>query len=95
MNTKTFQTTSAFLTDSEMAAVAEILVKELGVTPEQLMPEAVLDADLGADSLTKVEIILALEERFQVAIPDELSERVSTVEDVYRTLAKVLGRSTA
>lgn len=80
------------LTEQEIAGVQEILARELGVKPEQLTPEAVLDADLGADSLTKVEIIMALEERFQVTVPDELAERVQTVEDVYEALGKVLGR---
>ena len=81
-----------FLTEQEIAGVQEILARELGVKPEQLTPEAVLDADLGADSLTKVEIIMALEERFQVTVPDELAERVQSVEDVYEALGKVLGR---
>ena len=62
------------------------------VKANQLTPEAVLDAELGADSLTKVEIIMALEERFQVVVPDELAETVQTVEDVYDALARVLGR---
>ncbi len=80
------------LTEQEIAGVQEILARELGVKPEQLTPEAVLDADLGADSLTKVEIIMALEERFQVTVPDDLAERVQSVEDVYEALGKVLGR---
>lgn len=80
------------LTEKEIAAVREILCRELDVKPEQLEPGAVLDADLGADSLTKVEIIMALEEEFGVTVPDEVSERVETVGDVFETLAKVLGR---
>ena len=80
------------LTEEEIAAVQNILCQELGVKVEQLSPGAVLDADLGADSLTKVEIVIGIEERFGVTIPDELSERVQTVEDVYDTLAQVLKR---
>ena len=80
------------LTEEEIAAVQKILCQELGVQVEQLSPGAVLDADLGADSLTKVEIVIGIEERFGVTIPDELSERVQTVEDVYDTLAQVLKR---
>ncbi len=80
------------LNEQELAAVQEILCEELGVKPEQLEPEAVLDADLGADSLTKVQIIMALEERFKVTVPDEDTEHVETVGDVYEIVAKVLGR---
>ena len=80
------------LTETEIATVQKILCEELGVKVEQLSPGASLDADLGADSLTKVEIVMGIEERFGVTIPDELSERVQTVEDVYDTLAQVLRR---
>ncbi len=80
------------LTEQELSGVREILCREMDVKPEQLQPEATLEADLGADSLTKVEIIMALEERFGVTVPDEVSEGVETVEDVYDALAKALGR---
>lgn len=81
------------LTGEEVKAVEKILAEELGVQPQQLTPSATLEADLGADSLTKVEIILALEEKFHVAIPDELAEGVETVEDVFNAAAKALGRA--
>ncbi len=84
--------TMDLLTDKEIAAVREILCRELDVKPEQLEPGAVLDADLGADSLTKVEIIMALEDQFGVTVPDEVAEQVATVGDVYEALAKVLSR---
>jgi len=85
---------SDWLTDNERTTVQHILAEEMGVKVEQLTPDAVLDSDLGADSLAKVEIIMALEEKFGVTIPDEVSERVQTVDEVYETLAKVLGRTT-
>ncbi len=83
---------TALLTDKELADVREILCREMDVKPEQLEPGAVLDADLGADSLTKVEIIMALEDKFGVTVPDELAERVETVGDLLEAVAKVLGR---
>lgn len=92
MKQETTESTNAPLTTEEVLAVQKILADELGVKPQQLTPGASLDADLGADSLTKVEIIMGLEEKFQVTVPDELAERVQTVEDVYETLGKVLGR---
>lgn len=84
---------SDLLTEKELATINHILTEQMGIGPEQLAPEAVLDADLGADSLTKVEIIMAIEEEFGVTIPDELSERVQTVEDVYEALVRVMGRT--
>ncbi len=80
------------LTEQELSGVREILCREMDVKPEQLQREATLEADLGADSLTKVEIIMALEDRFGVTVPDEVSEGVETVEDVYDALARALGR---
>ena len=71
----------------------DIPVEQLGVVKARLTPEARLQEDLGADSLTIAEITLALEERFNLAIPDEQWERVSTVQDVLEALADLLGKS--
>jgi acyl carrier protein len=71
-------------------AVFAILTHELGVEPSQLTADARLVEDLGADSLTVVEINMALEDRFNLSIPDERLERVRTVEDVYELLAECL-----
>ncbi len=57
-----------------------------------MTPEARLQEDLGADSLTLVEITMVLEERFNLSIPDEVWERASTVGDVFETLAESLGK---
>lgn len=80
----------SYLSESDSKAVMDILVEQLGVPMEQLTPEANLVQDLGADSLTVAEITLALEERFNLAIPDEAWERVSTVGDVFEVLADLL-----
>ena len=82
------------LSENDAKAVTDILVEQLGVQPDQLTPEARLQQDLGADSLTIIEITLALEERFHVAIPDEMSEHVSTVGDIFDLLADFLVNST-
>ena len=81
------------LTEKEIAAVQAVLAEELGVKPEQLKPEAHLEADLGADSLTKVEIVMGLEDRLAVTLTDEATEKVQTVEDVYEAVARGLGRN--
>ena len=51
--------------------VKEIIVKQLGVHPEQVTDEASIGGDLGADSLDFVELVMALEENFAIEIPDE------------------------
>ncbi len=80
------------LSESDTKAVLDILVEQLGVQPAQLAPEARLEQDLGADSLTLVEIAIALEERFGLSIPDEEWERVATVADLFETLAERLAK---
>lgn len=59
----------------------EIIAKELDVAVGQLTPEAKFIEDLGADSLDTVELIMALEEEFDVEIPDEDAEKLRTVGD--------------
>jgi acyl carrier protein len=78
------------LSSTDSQAVMEILMKELDVPQAQLTSDARFMEDLGADSLTMVEITIALEEHFGLCIPDERSERVHTVGDVYELLAELL-----
>ncbi|MDR1684644.1 MAG: acyl carrier protein [Elusimicrobiota bacterium] len=59
--------------------VKNIIVEQLGVEPEQVKPEAQFVNDLGADSLDIVELIMALEEEFDIEIPDEQAEKIKTV----------------
>jgi acyl carrier protein len=66
--------------------VKEIIVEQLGVSPDQVKPEARFIDDLGADSLDTVELIMALEEEFNVEIPDEDAEKMVTVGDSLKYL---------
>ena len=59
--------------------VRDIIVEQLGVDPEQVTPEASFVDDLGADSLDTVELVMALEEEFDLEIPDEEAEKITTV----------------
>ncbi len=59
--------------------VKEIIVEQLGVDPEEVTPEASFVDDLGADSLDIVELIMALEEEFDMQIPDEDAEKIRKV----------------
>ena len=62
--------------------VKEIIVEQLGVAETAITPEASFIDDLGADSLDTVELIMALEEEFDLEIPDADAEKVVTVNDV-------------
>ena len=67
---------------SEIAEkVKKIVVEQLGVSEDQVTPEAKFIEDLGADSLDQVELIMALEEEFGADIPDEDAEKLQTVGD--------------
>ncbi len=61
--------------------VKEITVDQLGVDEESVTMEASFVDDLDADSLDTVELMMALEEEFDIEIPDEDAEKISTVED--------------
>lgn len=62
--------------------VKDIIVDQLGVDPEKVKPEASFIDDLGADSLDIVELVMAMEEEFNLEIPDEDAEKLKTVQDV-------------
>ncbi len=62
--------------------VKKIIVEQLGVTETSITMEASFIDDLGADSLDIVELIMALEEEFDIEIPDSDAEKVVTVGDV-------------
>ena len=62
--------------------VKEIIVEQLGVVEDSVTEEASFIDDLGADSLDIVELIMALEEEFDIEIPDSDAEKVVTVGDV-------------
>lgn len=64
----------------------EIIVEQLGVDPERVKSEASFIDDLGADSLDIVELVMAMEEEFDLEIPDEDAEKLRTVLDVQNYL---------
>jgi acyl carrier protein len=61
--------------------VKEIIIEQLGVKEEEVVPEASFVDDLGADSLDLVELVMLLEEEFGQEIPDEDAEKIQTVQD--------------
>jgi acyl carrier protein len=62
----------------------------LNVSEEDVVPEASFVDDLGADSLDQVELIMAMEEEFDVSIPDEDAEKIGTVQDAINYIQKAI-----
>jgi len=61
--------------------ITKIISEQLDVPAGDVVPEASFVDDLGADSLDQVELIMAMEEEFDVSIPDEDAEKITTVQD--------------
>ena len=69
--------------------VTEIIVEQLGVDADKVVPEASFIDDLGADSLDTVELIMAIEEEFDTEIPEEEAVSISTVKDAIDFVSKL------
>lgn len=59
--------------------IKKIIAEQLGVEEDDVVPDARFVEDLGADSLDTVELVMALEEEFEIEIPDEDAEKIQTV----------------
>jgi len=68
----------------------DIIVDQLSVAPEQVKLEAKFQEDLGADSLDVVELVMRIEEEFDIEIPDEDAEKIQTVGDAVRYIEEKL-----
>ncbi len=68
--------------------IVDIIANQLGVDKDIVTPGANIVDDLGADSLDVVELVMALEEAFDMEIPDEDAEKIRTVQDIFAYLQK-------
>lgn len=59
-----------------------IIVNELGVNKEEVVLEASINEDLGADSLDAVELVMAIEEEFEISVSDEVAQSFKTVKQI-------------
>lgn len=73
--------------------VKEIIIEQLDVEADQVTDEASFIEDLGADSLDTVELVMALEENFDIEIPDEDAEKIKTVRDAVEYIDKHVAAS--
>ena len=78
--------TALFSTEDK---VKEIIVSQLGVDADKVVPTATFVDDLGADSLDTVELIMAIEEEFDCEIPEEEAANISTVQEVIDFVSKL------
>jgi len=74
------------------ARVKEIIMDKLGVEEAQVVPAASFTNDLGADSLDIVELVMGFESAFEISIPDEDAEKISTVGDATKYLKEKLAK---
>jgi acyl carrier protein len=64
--------------------VKEVVAEQLGVNIDEIKEDSKFAEDLGADSLDVVELVMALEEKFDIEIPDEAAEKIATVADAVK-----------
>jgi acyl carrier protein len=68
--------------------VKQIIIEQLSVEDSEVTPKASFVDDLGADSLDRVEMIMAFEEAFDIEIPDDQAENIKTVQDAVEYIEK-------
>ncbi|MCD4784976.1 MAG: acyl carrier protein [Candidatus Eremiobacteraeota bacterium] len=73
---------------SVLERLKKIIVEQLGVDEEQVTPDASITDDLGADSLDRVELVMAIEGEFNIEISDEDAEQIETVQDAINYVQK-------
>lgn len=72
--------------------IKKIICEQLEVKEDEVVPSASLVDDLRADSLDAVELIMALEEEFEIEIPDEEAEKILTVKDIMDHITAAVGK---
>jgi len=76
------------MSDALATQIRELVAEQLGVDRNQVTPQASILDDLGADSLDVVELVMAIEESFDIEIPDEAIETMRTIGDVESYVAQ-------
>ncbi len=80
------------VTENLEERVKKIIVEQLAVDAAEVTPQAQFVQDLGADSLDTVELVMALEEEFDIEIPDEDAEKIKTVGDAVAYIKEKSGK---
>jgi acyl carrier protein len=77
---------------SLLEEIKEIICEQLKAKPEEIKLETSFIDDLGTDSLDSIELVMALEEKFNIEIPDEDAEKMNTVKDVVKYITAKTNR---
>ncbi len=77
----------------EFETLRDIIVDVLNVDPEEIAPETTFVDDLGADSLDLLQIIMKLEDSFNIEIPEEVAEKIVTVDDAISKIRELKEQS--
>ncbi len=80
------------VTENLEERVKKIIIEQLAVDSAEVTPPAQFVQDLGADSLDTVELVMALEEEFDIEIPDEDAEKIKTVGEAVRYITEKSGK---
>lgn len=75
--------------------IRDVVSEQLGVKPEKIEPQSSFIDDLGADSLDTVELVMAMEEKFNIEIPDEDAEKMQRISDVVRYIESKANQDSA
>jgi len=78
-------------TDKLWEELKKVVTDQLGVNDDQVVPGAKTIDDLGADSLDNVELVMAIEETFDISIPEEDAEKCNTIGDYYNLIKSKKG----
>ena len=76
------------MSDDISSKVKKIVADHLGIDEAKVSEEASFIDDLGADSLDTVELVMAFEEEFNIEIPDEIAEKITTIKDAIEHIEK-------
>ena len=74
--------------ETNLIRLQRIVGKQLGIDPSKIKPEANFGKELGADSLDVVELVMGIEDEFEIEIEDQAASRITTIQDVLDYLNK-------
>jgi len=77
-------------TETLSRRVIELAAAQVGVAPEQVSLDSDFTADLGFDSLDKVDFVMTVEEEFDIVVSEEVGDRINTVRDAVEAIQKLL-----
>jgi acyl carrier protein len=81
--------------ETNESRIMKLIESQSGISEQDIKPESRLADDLGFDSLDDLELVMAIEDEFEIDLPDEEIEAAKTVQDVFNVVAKHAGQKAA